>query len=49
MRWYRAPTYGREQVGVDETRKPVTELRPTGESHPGANRANEATGIRGGG
>ena len=32
MRWHRAPTYRRVEVGVDETRNPVTELRATGES-----------------
>ncbi len=32
MRWYRAPTHRRVKVGVDETRKPVMELVPTGES-----------------
>lgn len=32
MRWYRAITYERVEVGVDATRNPVTELRETGES-----------------
>lgn len=32
MRWYRAPTHRRVKVGVDETRKPVMKLVPTGES-----------------
>lgn len=32
MRWYRAPTYRRVEVGVDETRNPVMKLFPTGES-----------------
>ena len=32
MRWYRALTYKRVQVGIDETRNPVFELQDTGES-----------------
>lgn len=32
MRWYRATTYRRVEVGKDATRNPVTELRETGES-----------------
>lgn len=31
MRWYRADTYRRVQMGTDATRNPVTELRATGE------------------
>lgn len=32
MRWYRAITYRRVEVGKDATRNPVTELRETDES-----------------
>lgn len=32
MKWYRADTYRRVEVGVDATRNPVTRLEPTGES-----------------
>lgn len=32
MRWYRALTYKRVQVGTDETRNPVFELQETGDS-----------------
>ena len=32
MRWYRAPTHRRVEVGFDEMRNPVMKLVPTGES-----------------